>query len=323
MRSTTALAALLLALTTPFANAQTATLESAKAVIPETFALPSSQSGIEASTLIENNGEQKFVFVQLQLKVDYQNAKELKLMMNEISANVGDETYSPVGDSNSDGRHLKAFRDPAREKESFRKRGKNEANADTAVLTLLFYFKPTGAFSVNFGDKSIEVTPTEVKRLEDAYLPKITVNEVTLRDRFSKAAPRTFTLTPSQTQVAAPLVGKVLDVKIQVVPTMPNRSGTARSYILQPADFSLVNGEQVIPMFQLVGSSSLMDNSIYTIGVDVDVEEAKQYAALEGVPYESTLGKELELLFLVDPSAPKWDLYFGANKVAEIPNKGF
>ena len=307
-----------MALTAQLIGAQTVTLKSVEARIPEAFPFPSSQSDLDPSAIILNEGKKKFVFVDIELSVDFADETSHKLMISKFSAKVGDQVYEPIADSDRDGRQLDSYRDVSRESETLRKHGDDESNIRTAYLTLLFYFEPTEKFFIQKEDQSLEVSPKTVKRLENAFVPKVTINEASLRDQFRITASRAIPQKADLEQVAAPLAGKVLNLKLQVAPERPNRTGTDPKYTLTPSDFRLVNGEQIIPMFQLVGRSSLMDSSIFTLGTDMDETEARQQAALEGVPFHA--GTEIELLFLVNPSAPKWDLYFGANKVGEIPN---
>lgn len=320
MKNTHTLVILILALTAQLIGAQTIELKSVEARIPEAFPLPSSQSGLDPSAIILNEGNKKFVFVDLELSVDFADETRHKLMINEFSAKVGDQIYDPIADSERDGRHLDIYRDVSRESETLRKHGEDESNIRTASLTLLFYFEPTEKFSIQKGDQSLEVSPKKVTRLEDAFVPKVTINEASLRDQFRITASRAIPQKADLEQVAAPLAGKVLNLKLQVAPETPNKIGTDSKFVLTPSDFRLVDKQQVIPMFQLVGRSSLMDNSIFTLQTSVDEAEARQRAALEGVPFKQ--GTEIELLFLVDPSASKWDLYLGSNKVGEILNEG-
>lgn len=320
MKKNTTLVTLIFAFTAQLIGAQTVTLKSAEARIPEAFPFPSSQSGLNPSAIIVNEGDKKFVFVDIELTVDFGNENRHKLMISEFSAIVADQVFEPIADSRRDGRHMDSYRDISRESETLRKYGEEENNIRTASLTLVFYFEPAEKFLIQMGDHSLEVSSKTVARLEDRFVPKITVNEATLKEQFKMTAPRIIPQVTDVEQVAAPLAGKVLNVKLQVAPVIPNQTGTDSKYVLTPSDFRLVNGQQIVPMFQLVGRSSLMDSSIFTLRTDMDEAEARQQAALEGEPFEP--GTEIELLFLVDPSAPKWDLYLGANKVGEIPNTG-
>lgn|GEM_PF-1879629 len=312
--------ALLFALPLLPTSAQTVTLKSASARVPEAFPLPSSVSGLDPSAIILNEGEQKFVFIELQLTVDFADQTTYKQLIGEFSARVGDQAFKAIGDSEHDGRHLHSYRDVSREYETLRKYGKGEGNIRTASLTLLFYFEPTEKFFIQMGDQSLEISLKAVTRLEDAFVPKVTINKASLRDQFRITAPRAIPQKPDLEQVAAPLAGKVLNLKLQVAPEIPNKIGTDSKFVLTPSDFRLVDGQQVISMFQLVGSNTLMDNSIFTLQTSMDETSAMLRAEMEGVPFKP--GTEIELLFLVDPSAPKWDLYLGANKVAEVLNKG-
>lgn len=321
MKNTHKLITLTMVLTAQLIGAQTVTLKSVEARIPEALPFPSSQSSLDPSAIILNEGKKKFIFVDLELSVDFADESRHKLMINEFSAKAGDQVYEPIADSERDGRHLNSYRDISRESESLRKYGDDESNIRTAHLTLLFYFEPTEKFIIQKGDQSLEVSPMTVTRLEDDFVPKVTISEASLRDQFRITASRAIPQKPELEQVAAPLAGEVLNLKLQVAPERPNKTGTESKYVLTPSDFRLVNGQQIIPMFQLVGRSALMDSSIFTLGTDMDETKAREQAALEGVPFKA--GTEIELLFLVDPSAPKWDLYLGANKVGEIPNPGF
>lgn len=311
---------LIFAFTAQLIGAQTVTLESGKAHIPEAFPFPSSTSGLDPSAIILNEGDQKFVFVELELRVDFAEEKSYKLMISDFSAKVGDQVFKPIADSERDGRHMSSYRDISRESETLRKYGEAENNIRTASLTLVFYFQPSETFFIEMGSQSLEVSPKSVTRLEDLLVPRVTVSEASLTDQFRMTAPRIIPQVSDVEQVAAPLAGKVLKLKLQVAPGLPNKTGTDSKYVLSPSDFRLVNGQQIIPMFQLVGRSSLMDSSIFTLRTDMDEAEARERAALEGEPFKP--GTEIELLFLVDPSAPKWDLYLGASKVGEIPNTG-
>lgn len=320
MKNTQTLVVLIFAFTAQLIVAQTVTIKSAEARIPEAFPFPSSTSGLDPSAIILNEGEKKFVFIDVEFAVDFADERSHKLMISEFSAKVGDQVFEPIADSEHDGRHMDSYRDISRESETLRKYGEGENNMRTASLTLVFHFEPTGKFFIEMGNQSLEVSPKTVARLEDLFVPKVTVSEASLRNQFKMSAPRTIPQVSDVEQVAAPIAGKVLNVKLQVAPTIPNKTGTDSKYVLAPSDFRLVNGQQIIPMFQLVGRSSLMDRSIFTLRTDLDEAEAREQAALEGEPFEP--GTEIELLFLVDPSAPKWDLYLGASKVGEIPNTG-
>jgi hypothetical protein len=144
----------------------------------------------------------------------------------------------------------------------------------------------------------------------------VTIKEASLQARFTKAAPRTFMRVPGLQETVEPLAGSVLSLDLRVVPRVPNREGMGKQYNVTPSDFHLVDGQQVIPMYKLVGRRSLMGGSIYTIGME-DAGD-KERALMSGMPIDP--GTDMELLFLVDPNAGKWDLYFGAHKVGEIPN---
>ncbi|MDF3131183.1 hypothetical protein P0Y35_18385 [Kiritimatiellaeota bacterium B1221] len=292
-------------------------MKSAQARIPESISLPSTTAELDPSAIILNDGLSKFVFVQLELGIEFEDKKSFKLMMNEFSAKVGDEVHKPIADAKHDGRHLDIYRDINREYERLSKFGKSENEARPASISLVFYFEPTDTFSIMMGDQSVDVTPVKVTRLEDLYVPNVTVNEASLQKQFQKSSPQSIPQIPKFEQTVVPLGGSVLRLSLQVVPKLPNASGTSNQFNLTPSDFRLMDGNQVIPMYKLVGRRSLMRGSIFTIGMDD--ERAREMALLEGEPAEP--GTEIELLYLVDPTAAKWDIYFGAHKVAEISHQ--
>ncbi|PXA04787.1 hypothetical protein DDZ13_06365 [Coraliomargarita sinensis] len=293
-------------------------IQAVDARVPEVFSIPSTSAHLDGLRIIENNGDEQFVFITLLLNVDWGDSNQLELPYSEVTLTTGDETLVPVGTFNLDGR-VKDFRVPVRSK--FRMRdfsGGRRPMPEEIRLCVIFHFNPEQSFNIALKGQSKEASARPVATLQQDYQPKITIVEASLVDRFEKAPTTSFSAVPGTAEVLDPPVGSVLALTINVDASKSNKDAGGGSYVFKPSDFYLSDGRQVIPFHTLLGRQNFMTGSLFSDGtLPSDDPELVLRAQLEGEPIKE--GTDLTILFLVDPDTEQWELYFGHEKVAAIP----